>query len=83
MLNNPEHKRRQPFPLTTSSKPSRYAQWPGKASCCEFAPLVEGSVGMRTDCSGMRIWLKVGSSTRRLSCLKWTLTLRVVLLPST
>ena len=66
-----------------SSKPSRYAQCPGKASCCVFAPLVEGSVGMRTDCSGIRIWLKVGSSTIRFSSLKWTLMLRVVLLPST
>ncbi|TNN78304.1 hypothetical protein EYF80_011544 [Liparis tanakae] len=59
------------------------AQCPGKASCCVLAPPVEGSVGMSTDCSGMRIWLKVGSSTRRFSCLKWTLMLRVVLLPST
>lgn len=38
---------------------------------------------MSTDCSGIRIWLKVGSSTRRFSSLKWTLMLRVVLFPST
>lgn len=72
-----------PLSLTVSSKPSRYAQWPGKASCWVLAPPVEGSVGMRTDCSGIRIWLKVGSSTRRFSCLKWMPMLRVVLLPST